>query len=158
MKTIKLLTNVSLLLFLILLFPFCKNDNSNIKQTEAIKNSYMSRNLEFSNRLKDKNFILEELTGCSLNYELKFIMIYRKIDCSTCIKSCRDELVSKENFHNIAILKLGFSEMEDSLSFIDFEEIFYDESENILDAYGYFPTPVIFEIENDKIKGCHFCY
>lgn len=158
MKTSKLIFLISLFLFSTLLLQFCKSDENLRNKKRAIEESYIQRNLEFSERLIGKRFALEELNACSTNNELKFIMIYRNLDCSTCLENCRDELVSKGNISNIAVLKLGFSEKEDSSLFLGFGEVLFDECDNILNAYGYFPTPSIFKIENDKIVDCHFYY
>lgn len=151
------ITKISTLIFLLVLFSFCKN-NTELKIRKEISDSYMRRNQIFSNRLKDKYFMFYKITGCEFKNELKSVMIYRENDCSTCVKNCYETLESSASYKNIAIIKIGVINKKDSLSFVNIEEIFCDESGAILNTYDYFPTPVVFEIENQRIKKSLFCY
>lgn len=157
MKVVKI-TKIKACLFLIILFSSCVN-NSESRIKKVVNDSYLHRNQISSNRLVGKHFMFYEITGCEFKGELKSVMIYRELDCSTCVKNCYSKLQSRAAYENIAIIKLGIINKKDTSLFANyFEEIYCDEREVILNTYDCFPTPVVFSIENQTIKKCYFCY
>jgi|SRR6056297_2388695 len=156
MNGIKIIKIFSICLTLIVL-SFCK-DSSKSKIERKVEKTYVDKNDYFAKYLTGKYFIIDNIIGCETKNQIKSVMLYREIDCSSCIERCHLELDSRSYYEELAIIKLGYLNKKDSILFRNFREIFSDESDYVYNTYGFFPTPIVLDIRNQKIIKCHFCY